>query len=359
MIIGIGVEIVEIDRIREGIEQHGERFLERMFTGDEVRQARGSSTEHLQLAAKYAAKEALCKALGGGGGTVGDVEVLEDEQGKTTPYIHGAALEAAERAAVHRFHVSLTHSKSHAVAVVIAEGAPEAAEATLPGDVVEVAADPGPAVDAAGDEEPAAEPEVAAELSDEELLEAADAGWETKASPWQVEAAPAPRRTDPPRSSEAPRRNRPPRRSPPSRGAESAGDRRGPRRGGRRRGRDEASDSPPRERRRDRGMAPGDKPRENGDRSRSRRGSSPGSSGGGRSRTPDRNRRGPAKVSPEVEVEDFFMHGGFQMPLAPSAHKPEVDRGPDDDRKPDREKSRDADRRRSRRPRRASNGEEG
>jgi len=362
MIIGIGVDIVEIDRIREALDQHGERFLERVFSPDEVAQARASAPELPHLAAKYAAKEALVKALGsglGGGITLRDVEILDDDSGRSVPYVRGAALETAERADVARFHLSVTRSESYAVAFALAESLETAAEA--PGiESVEVELEPEePAV-----EEPAAPP-TPTELSDEELLEAADAGWDSKDSPWSVETpSPAPR-TAP--ASPPPERGREPRRGDRRRGrSDSSGGRRGPRGSfsGRSRsdgprdgsGRDRGSrdgsgrDDGPREGYgreegpRDRGARDGGNRnaggRDGGGRDRSSRRSAPsGESGGGRP-------RGAAKVSPEVNVEDFFMHGGFQLPRRESSPEAETGAGESGDG--------NGERRRRRRPRRGA-----
>lgn len=124
MIIGIGIDIVEIDRIADMRQRQGERFHEKIFTPDEVAYclARKASDQH--FAARFAAKEAAMKALGTGwaeGVSFRSIEVVRDADGPPTIRFHQKAAAHAERLGVARAHLSLTHGRDHAVAQVVLE----------------------------------------------------------------------------------------------------------------------------------------------------------------------------------------------------------------------------------------------
>lgn len=124
-ILGHGIDLTEVDRIDEMLAEHGDRFVQRCFTPREIADAGDGPRRVEHLAARFAAKEAALKALGTGWAQgVGwtDVAVHRAESGKPELVITGrAAVVAAERG-ITRWHVSLTHTKDHAVASVIAEG---------------------------------------------------------------------------------------------------------------------------------------------------------------------------------------------------------------------------------------------
>ena len=124
MIIGTGIDIVEIARFRKIIAGSGERFLNRVFTPDEQRfcLARRDSAPH--FAARFAAKEAVFKALETGwakGITWLDVEVRRQEQGAPKIILHGTAREIAASKGVGSTHLSLTHTNNWAAATAILE----------------------------------------------------------------------------------------------------------------------------------------------------------------------------------------------------------------------------------------------
>jgi holo-[acyl-carrier protein] synthase len=114
-----GIDLIEIHRITEGIERHGERFLNRFFTAGERSDC---EDQPFRLAARLAAKEAASKALGTGIGDVGwrEIEIRCDERGRPTLHLHGAAAQLAESLNLSQWDVSLTHTSTHASAVVIA-----------------------------------------------------------------------------------------------------------------------------------------------------------------------------------------------------------------------------------------------
>ncbi|MEZ4552978.1 MAG: holo-ACP synthase [Dehalococcoidia bacterium] len=114
----VGVDMIETDRVRKVLERHPERFLTRVFTPEEVAFCRGRVPE---LAARFAAKEAVMKALGTGARSVGwrEIEVLPDRRGKPLLYLYGGAAERAESIGLEAIDVSLSHLESFAIAVVV------------------------------------------------------------------------------------------------------------------------------------------------------------------------------------------------------------------------------------------------
>ena len=114
----VGVDMIETDRVRRVRERHPERFERRVFTPAEAAFCRGRVPE---LAARFAAKEAVMKALGTGARSVAwrDIEVLPDRRGKPLVYLHGGAAERAEAIGLEAIDISLSHLESFAVAVVV------------------------------------------------------------------------------------------------------------------------------------------------------------------------------------------------------------------------------------------------
>ncbi len=117
--LATGVDLIEISRIRKVFEQFGERFLRRIYTEREIRYSRGRIPE---LAARFAGKEAVTKALGTGLRGVGwrEIEIVPDRRGKPHVLLHGGAAKRAEKIGLNHFAISLTHSKEIAAAFVVA-----------------------------------------------------------------------------------------------------------------------------------------------------------------------------------------------------------------------------------------------
>ena len=115
-----GVDIIEIGRIAGVFERYGERFLNRIYTEGEIAYCRGRPP---QLASRFAAKEAVMKALGTGvrGIRWRDVEVVRRRGRAPTIKLHGTAEARADRIGVSELAVSLTHSKEYAVASVVGQ----------------------------------------------------------------------------------------------------------------------------------------------------------------------------------------------------------------------------------------------
>jgi holo-[acyl-carrier protein] synthase len=124
MIVGMGIDIAEIDRISQAIARHGPAILERLYTLREVAYCESHKNKFERYAARFAAKEAGMKALGTGwrrGVRWRDLEVTNAPSGKPTLHLEGVARELAERLGVKNISLSITHSGNLALAQVIFE----------------------------------------------------------------------------------------------------------------------------------------------------------------------------------------------------------------------------------------------
>lgn len=124
--LSVGVDLVELDRIRLAVERHGRRFLDRIYTPEELARYRERVPE---LAARFAAKEAVSKALGVGLNHMSwqgigwqEVEVLPDPLGKPVVHLSGRAQALAEQQGLSTWAISLSHGRDYAVAFVVASG---------------------------------------------------------------------------------------------------------------------------------------------------------------------------------------------------------------------------------------------
>lgn len=129
--LSVGVDIVEIVRIQRALERWGERFMRRVYTVAEERFCRGRLPE---LAARFAAKEAISKALGTGlvGISWVEMEILPDARGKPLVSLYGCALARARALGLSEWAISLSHGEAHAVAFVVAQGAGQHGEPESP-----------------------------------------------------------------------------------------------------------------------------------------------------------------------------------------------------------------------------------
>jgi holo-[acyl-carrier protein] synthase len=121
MNLSTGVDLIEIARIREAMDRHGARFVARIFTEAEQQECRGRVES---FAARFAAKEAAAKALGCGIGAVGwlDIEVRGDENHAPHLYLYGEGQKLAKELGLSSWSVSLSHTESQAIALVVAVG---------------------------------------------------------------------------------------------------------------------------------------------------------------------------------------------------------------------------------------------
>lgn len=116
----IGVDMIENERIATCIERFGDRYLQRVYTAQELAYCQGRTAS---LAARWAAKEATAKALGTGIGEVGwqDIEVINNYSGCPSLKLYGEAEKLAARLGISKFAVSLSHTKDYAIAFVVGD----------------------------------------------------------------------------------------------------------------------------------------------------------------------------------------------------------------------------------------------
>jgi holo-[acyl-carrier protein] synthase len=124
MIVGSGIDLVEIHRIQDTVDRHGARFLNKVFTPAEQAYCLRKRNAAESLAARFAAKEAGAKALGTGmsrGVTWLEIEVVREPGGRPALRFHGRAAEVARRLNARRAALSITHSRDFAMASVVLE----------------------------------------------------------------------------------------------------------------------------------------------------------------------------------------------------------------------------------------------
>jgi holo-[acyl-carrier protein] synthase len=124
MIVGTGVDLAEVPRIRASIERYGRRFIERVYTPAEIAYVERKANKYERYAARFAAKEAGMKAIGTGwrrGVRWQDFEVANLPSGKPTLRLHGVAAQVALRLGVQNIALSITHTAETALAHVILE----------------------------------------------------------------------------------------------------------------------------------------------------------------------------------------------------------------------------------------------
>ena len=124
MILGMGIDLAEVHRIRESIERFGDKFLHRVYTDREIAYSNSKANRFERFAARFAAKEAAMKAIGTGwrqGVTWRDFEVVNEPAGKPTMVLHARAAEIAQGLGIRAILLSLTHTESYGLASVVAE----------------------------------------------------------------------------------------------------------------------------------------------------------------------------------------------------------------------------------------------
>ena len=123
-VVGLGVDIVEVERIERAITRWGEAFIRRIYTPREIERSAAPVVVSARLAARFAAKEAVMKALGVGWCALAwrEIEIANDHQGRPMVRLHGAALQIARSRGVVEVQVALSHTHDHAVANAVALG---------------------------------------------------------------------------------------------------------------------------------------------------------------------------------------------------------------------------------------------
>ena len=122
MIYGVGIDLVKIERMKGIVEKWGQRFLNKVFTKEEISYCYDKKDPYLSLAARFAAKEALVKAIGSAGPvSLTDIEVVNIGTGKPFIKINGKLKDFFKEKAIKRAHLSLSHEHEYGVACVILE----------------------------------------------------------------------------------------------------------------------------------------------------------------------------------------------------------------------------------------------
>lgn len=121
---GIGVDIVDVVRLKRAVDRWGERFTGRVFRSDEVLYAKGRARPAEHLSARFAGKEAVIKALGGlqDGGRMREIEIVPGPSGRPLVRLHGAVRTLAAARGVGEIFLSLSHTAGTAVAQAVAVG---------------------------------------------------------------------------------------------------------------------------------------------------------------------------------------------------------------------------------------------
>ena len=125
MIIGIGVDLISVERVQKAMERSGERFKNRVFTAAEQAYCDAMKMKYQHYAARFAAKEAVMKSFGIGwskGVAWTDIEVINLASGQPTIKLHGKLAEIGEEKKASAIHVTISHQSGYAIATAIAEG---------------------------------------------------------------------------------------------------------------------------------------------------------------------------------------------------------------------------------------------
>ena len=133
MILGTGIDLIEVARIASSFEKFGERFVNRILLPDEIAYCLSHKQPAPFLAVRFAAKEAVSKAFGTGiGGQLGwkDMEIRRRDSGEPYVVLHGKALDLMKARGATALHVSLSHTDTYAAASAVLEGTGEAGGAT-------------------------------------------------------------------------------------------------------------------------------------------------------------------------------------------------------------------------------------
>jgi holo-[acyl-carrier protein] synthase len=124
MVLGLGTDLIEIERVQQSLERFGQRFMHKVFTEGEIAYCQQKKHAAESFAARFAAKEAAAKALGTGiarGISWREIEVRRNRGERPTLHLTGRAAERADSMGVRHLQLSLTHSRDVAMAVVVAE----------------------------------------------------------------------------------------------------------------------------------------------------------------------------------------------------------------------------------------------
>ena len=123
MICGVGIDIVKVSRMRAAVERWGQRFLDRVFTAEEISYSYKKNDPFLSLSVRFAAKEAFIKAAPQAQAiSLTDIEITTEGNGRPRLRLRGNARRAAGPVEIRNIHVSLSHEEDYGVACVVIEG---------------------------------------------------------------------------------------------------------------------------------------------------------------------------------------------------------------------------------------------
>ncbi|MDI6783149.1 MAG: holo-ACP synthase [bacterium] len=134
MVIGVGIDIISTERIKNALNRYGDRFIKRIYCPGEIEYCGSRKEPHLHYAARFAAKEALVKALGTGfrfGIKHTEIETKLNELGKPELTLHNTTFAISRQKGITRLSISLSHNDEQATAIVIAETNPPAQSPSL------------------------------------------------------------------------------------------------------------------------------------------------------------------------------------------------------------------------------------
>ena len=124
MIYGVGIDLVANNRMEKIIKKWGDKFINRIFSDEEIKYCEKHINSSTHYGVRFAAKESFLKALGiglGMGVKLSDIEVMNDENGKPSLMLCGEAKNQIEKKRITKVHLSLTHTKSYSTAIVLLE----------------------------------------------------------------------------------------------------------------------------------------------------------------------------------------------------------------------------------------------
>ena len=124
MIFGIGTDLVEVSRVEKILQKWGEKFIKKVYSQNEIEYCEKKAFPSIHYAARFAAKESFLKSLGiglGMGVKLQDIEVINNQQGSPVLIVHERIRARLDKLGINALHISITHTREHAQAIVILE----------------------------------------------------------------------------------------------------------------------------------------------------------------------------------------------------------------------------------------------
>lgn len=124
MIVGIGTDLVEVSRVEKILQKWGDKFLAKVYSQNEIDYCQKKAFPSIHYAARFAAKESFLKSLGiglGMGVKLQDIEVINNQQGSPSLNVHESIRARLDNLGINKIHISITHTREHAQAIVVLE----------------------------------------------------------------------------------------------------------------------------------------------------------------------------------------------------------------------------------------------